>query len=606
MKRTWLVWIGFSLCLLVTAAAMTWTTCAVVRLDRAEAEARRQAALEANVRLALWRADAALAPLVTQESLAPWGAYRPILPNRQPSPFLTAATPHVLVHFHFEPDGRISSPEAPPEGLKLTAASLSADQIHAARVQLDRVAALTTRAQLAAALPPPPAETTQGAVATAAPASQSFQQRVLAQSENAGGGLSSPQQNQLSQQGNRNRAQMAQTPAQQAQAEFNARNNYTTFGIGNNDNNGESQYLGNGNWLLAGEVRGVPMTPLWLGDNLILARRVSAAGREYVQGCLLDWADLRALLAEAVGDLLPEAAFEPVPRGAAVDPARMLAVLPLRIVPGDLPAEAAEGYSPMLLSLAVAWACMAATAATIACLLAGIIRLSNRRASFVTAVTHELRTPLTTFQMYVEMLAEGMVRDEEQSRHYLKTLQAEAARLTHMVENVLAYARLERGRANGRVESIGLGELLDRVRGRLVQRAEPAGMEIVVAAEASARRQCVEANVSAVEQVLFNLVDNACKYASAAEDKRIQVELRSLAAGGEIRVCDHGPGLPPARRKGWFRSFSKSAQEAAHSAPGIGLGLALSRRLARHMGGDLRLESGDGAGACFVLTLKAG
>ena len=606
MKRTWLVWIGFSLCLLVTAAAMTWTTCAVVRLDRAEAEARRQAALEANVRLALWRADAALAPLVTQESLAPWVAYRPILPNRQPSPFLTAATPHVLVHFHFEPDGRISSPEAPPRGPQTDrgvafrrsdsrgpSATRPRGGPHDSRTTCGSASSASGRNDA-------------GAVATAAPASQSFQQRVLAQSENAGGGLSSPQQNQLSQQGDRNRAQMAQTPEQQAQAEFNARNNYTTFGIGNNDNNGESQYLGNGNWLLAGDVRGVPMTPLWLGDNLILARRVSAAGREYVQGCLLDWADLRALLAEAVGDLLPEAAFEPVPRGAAVDPARMLAVLPLRIVPGDLLAEAAEGYSPMLLSLAVAWACMAATAATIACLLAGIIRLSNRRASFVTAVTHELRTPLTTFQMYVEMLAEGMVRDEEQSRHYLKTLQAEAARLTHMVENVLAYARLERGRANGRVESIGLGELLDRVRGRLVQRAEPAGMEIVVAAEASARRQCVEANVSAVEQVLFNLVDNACKYASAAEDKRIQVELRSLAAGGEIRVCDHGPGLPPARRKGWFRSFSKSAQEAAHSAPGIGLGLALSRRLARHMGGDLRLESGDGAGACFVLTLKAG
>ena len=92
-------------------------------------------------------------------------------------------------------------------------------------------------------------------------------------------------------------------------------------------------------------------------------------------------------------------------------------------------------------------------------------------------------------------------------------------------------------------------------------------MEIVVAGEPSARQQCVQANVSAVEQILFNLVDNACKYASAAEDKRIHVELRSLADGVEIRVRDHGPGLPPSRRKGWFRSFSKSAQEAAHRRP---------------------------------------
>ncbi len=221
-------------------------------------------------------------------------------------------------------------------------------------------------------------------------------------------------------------------------------------------------------------------------------------------------------------------------------------------------------------------------------------------------MTHELRTPLTTFQMYVEMLAEDMVPDKEQYRHYLKTLQAESARLTHMVENVLAYARLERGRGDGRVESIALGQLLDRVQGRLVQRAESAGMEIVVAGEPAARQQCVRANVSAVEQILFNLVDNACKYAAAAEDKRIHVELRALVAGAEIRIRDHGPGLPPSRRKGWFRSFAKSAQEAAHSAPGIGLGLALSRRLARHTGGELRLEPGEGEGACFSLTLKAG
>ena len=112
MRRSWLVWIGFTLCVAVTAAAMTWMSCAVVRLDR-------KAALEERVRLALWRADATLAPLVTQESLAPWVAYRPILPNRQPSPFLAAATPHVLVHFHFEPDGSISSPEAPPQTGKL-------------------------------------------------------------------------------------------------------------------------------------------------------------------------------------------------------------------------------------------------------------------------------------------------------------------------------------------------------------------------------------------------------------------------------------------------------------------------------------------------------
>jgi two-component sensor histidine kinase len=582
MRRSWLVWIGFALCMAATAAAVTWMTCAVVRLDRAEAEARRQAALEESVRLALWRADATLAPLVTQESLAPSIAYRPILPNRQPSPFLTAATPHVLVHFQFESDGRLTSPEAPPpESRKLVAGSISADRIRAAETQLARLAAVATRQQLVAALPRPTVETAQIALANSTQNQSS--------------------QSQTSRTADRNRrGETRQNPSQQAQNEFDARNNAVFNGTYANDN----QYLNWGNYFPNADVRGVAMTPLWIEGKLMLARRILAGGRELVQGCVLDWAGIREQLADAVSDLLPAATFEPAARDAKVDPSRMLAALPLRIVPGELPGEVVPGFSPLLVSLAVAWACLLATAVTIGCLLAGIIRLSNRRASFVTAVTHELRTPLTTFQMYVEMLAENMVPDEEQRQHYLKTLQAESARLTHMVENVLAYARLERGRTDGRVESITLGQLLDRVQGRLVGRAESAGMEIV-AEENAARQKTVRANVSAVEQILFNLVDNACKYAADAEDKRIHLELRSLAEGGEILVRDHGPGLSPPRT-GWFRSFSKSAQEAAHSAPGIGLGLSLSRRLARHMGGDLRLEPGEAAGARFVLALKAG
>ncbi len=467
--------------------------------------------------------------------------------------------------------------------------------------------ALATREQLAAMLPQPPVEAPPGAVANVAAPTPLYQQRVGPQASNVGG-PSSPPPNQFSQQANvdRNRAQMRQTPEQQSQAEYNARN----FTIYNNGLNGmpnleESQMPGVGNLLAAADVRGVPMTPLWLKDNLILARRGSAGGREYVQGCLLDWAEIRESLANLVRDLLPEATFEPVPSHAEVDATRMLAALPLRIVPGALPAEEAAGLSPLLLSLAVAWACLAATVVTVACLLAGILRLSNRRASFVTAVTHELRTPLTTFQMYVEMMAEGMVTDVEQSRHYLKTLQAEAARLTHMVENVLAYARLERGRTNGHVESIGLGELLDRVQDRLVQRAEPAGMEIVIQGEPSGASNASRptSRPSNRSSSTWSTTPASMRRPPRTSGSRSSCVRRPVR---EIRVRDHGPGLPPARRKGWFRSFSKSAQEAAHSAPGIGLGLALSRRLARHMGGDLRLESGEGTGACFVLRLKAG
>src|SRR6187401_3474036 len=102
--------------------------------------------------------------------------------------------------------------------------------------------------------------------------------------------------------------------------------------------------------------------------------------------------------------------------------------------------------------------------AVAAFLLQGVMTLSERRAAFVSSVTHELRTPLTTFRMYAEMLARGMVPDANRRQEYFTTLQREAERLTLLVENVLAYARLERGRKPQAQDRVTLRSLLDRVR----------------------------------------------------------------------------------------------------------------------------------------------
>jgi signal transduction histidine kinase len=235
----------------------------------------------------------------------------------------------------------------------------------------------------------------------------------------------------------------------------------------------------------------------------------------------------------------------------------------------------------------------------------GTVALSERRAAFVSAVTHELRTPLTTFRLYSEMLASGMVRDEEQKKNYLGTLEAEAGRLSHLVENVLAYARIERGSARAQVESVSIGDILDRVVPRLRQRAEQAGMEIAVDANDEERKTMLRVDVAALEQILFNLVDNACKYAAPrAADKTIHVQAATRGPLAMLRVRDHGAGIAPRERRRVFRPFHKSADKAAHSAPGVGLGLALCERLSKALGGRLSLEKGPaGSGASFVLEL---
>jgi signal transduction histidine kinase len=108
---------------------------------------------------------------------------------------------------------------------------------------------------------------------------------------------------------------------------------------------------------------------------------------------------------------------------------------------------------------------------------------------------------------------------------------------------------------------------------------------------------------SVVEQVLVNLVDNAAKYAHGASDRRIHLDIAASGTRLAVSVRDHGPGMSQRAVRRLFRPFSKSALDAAHSAPGVGLGLALSRRLARALGGSLRLQHNGPDGVSFVLTL---
>jgi signal transduction histidine kinase len=326
-----------------------------------------------------------------------------------------------------------------------------------------------------------------------------------------------------------------------------------------------------------------------------------------VQGVWLNWTNLRPALLSSISDLFPAAELEAAPPTPVGHEARLLTTLPVKLVPGYVSSNETNLWTPVRLSLAFAWMFVVVAAGSIALLLHGTLSLSERRAAFVSAVTHEMRTPLMTFRMYSEMLAEGMVTDEKQRRQYLATLCSEATRLSHLVENVLSYARLERRSARERIEEVSLGQLIGRVQPRLTERAAMAGLTLVEQLDATAAHARMQVDVAAVEQILFNLVDNACKYAApTASNKNLHLQAQlEDSRSVRVRVRDHGPGLSREVTHQLFQPFSKSADEAAQTAPGVGLGLALCRGLARSMGGELRLIAGKGepAGACFELCL---
>jgi K+-sensing histidine kinase KdpD len=205
------------------------------------------------------------------------------------------------------------------------------------------------------------------------------------------------------------------------------------------------------------------------------------------------------------------------------------------------------------------------------------------------------------------MLADDMVPDEAARRNYLGTLNSEATRLTHLVENVLSYAKLERGSARRRMETLTLGELMRRLAPRLEQRTSAANMQLDwAAAGGNADERKVRVDAAALEQILFNLVDNACKYAGPRTENPVIRITVSVADGRlRIKVRDHGPGIPDSEVRKIFLPFHKSADQAADSAPGVGLGLALCRRLCAELHGRLRHEKPTDGGACFVVELPA-
>ena len=618
MRGSWHIWLAFSLALALSLAGMGWVSLTALRLDDSERRAQLEAARDENVKLALWRIDSALAPLLAQENYRPYFTYQAFYPAERaytrlfqpvdkgdvlvPSPLLSQVSLYIVLHFQFDPRGEIASPQVPDGNMRDLAevAYTTHEGIVASAARLERLKGFVNRARLLLALPEPepPQEIEQpGGTQARSPAAQPRRPH-----DDAGNPRQAPDDDWPDDEQAPNEGEDEANDPQEGSFEWQARMARAVLAnsILGPPQTEQQQAGARGR---PGPVKGQLMTPIWIIGELFLARRVSMEDGDYVQGCWLDWGAIRTWLLADINDLLPQADLVPVTSEAMVEPARTMAGLPVRLVPGPLPAQPPRGLSPVQLTLIIAWGCVAVAGVAVGVVLHTAMSLSERRGAFVSAVTHEMRTPLTTFQMYTEMLVEGMVTDPEKRLRYLTTLRAQAERLSHLVENVLAYARLERGPKGRRMAAVTLGGLVDDVRERFAERASHAGMKFVV--EAGDDQCFIRADTSAVERILFNLVDNSCKYASGGEDKRIHLVLDRAGRYARLRVWDHGPGITQELALRLFRPFSKSAHDAAHSAPGIGLGLALSRRLARRMGGDLVLDRTFKKGACFVLTLPA-
>jgi signal transduction histidine kinase len=587
------IWAAYLLILSLLAAGFAWLSLRVVELDERERLSSAHADQEERIRLALWRMESVAMPIVAAEAARPYFTYEPYTQpvggdasTRIPSPLLRQPSEYVLLNFQIDAAGRMESPQCPPAGEWEWACSSGTTNLLNIQLSCPRLEELQSDlpadrllAQLPADAAPMAVWSAPGAVPPAAPGLAPDAAYVQNSNTLAAAGPSQVQE--PAQKEYANRASKLQILAQRSAVE-------------------QRQVLDAA--LPRTPVREGISRPLWISDRLLLARRVEIGGESFIQGCWLDWDRLRTELLSELEDVLPGATLKVVPAAAAAAPGRSLASLPVQLVAPNVILNPRD-WTPTRIALVVAWAGLVVAGVALAGLLHGVASLSERRAAFVSAVTHELRTPLTTLQLYTDMLTADMVHGEPQRQEYIETLHREAGRLSHLVENVLALSRLERKSSRCAAETLSTGALLERATPRLRARTDQSqrSLEVSVSDDARDALVCVEPTV--IEQILLNLVDNGCKHTAGAADGRLTLAASRADGHVEVRLRDAGPGISPQALRKLFRRFSKSDVEAARTTPGLGLGLALSRDLARGEGGDLLLERSGVGGTTFLLRL---
>jgi signal transduction histidine kinase len=226
---------------------------------------------------------------------------------------------------------------------------------------------------------------------------------------------------------------------------------------------------------------------------------------------------------------------------------------------------------------------------------------ANRaKSEFLAVMSHELRTPLNAIQGYTELLELGIhgpVTTEQ--REALRRIQQSQRHLLGLVNGVLNYARVESGNIDYQITEVPLDDLLATCEALVAPQAHAKRLRLDFTCDAP--RVEVSADVEKFQQVLLNLLSNAIKFTDAGGSVTVSCEKQPGIV--VVRVTDTGRGIPEAHRRRIFEPFVQVDARLTRTNEGVGLGLAISRDLARGMGGDLNVESEVGTGSTFILTL---
>lgn len=225
------------------------------------------------------------------------------------------------------------------------------------------------------------------------------------------------------------------------------------------------------------------------------------------------------------------------------------------------------------------------------------LRESSQKVNFVNQVSHELKTPLTNIRMYAELLERNLDDANLKSQKQLGVIVSESQRLSRLIANVLSFAQKDKKTLKLNERQVDIRDFLNNI----VNTYAPVLQRKKISIELSIQNSTsLRADSDALEQILGNLLSNIEKYVQ----ENGEVKIESKEENGRVLICvsDNGPGIPAKQREKIFESFHRVSNALSDGVSGTGIGLTISRDLARLHGGDLILLDSK-AGASFQLSL---
>lgn len=231
-------------------------------------------------------------------------------------------------------------------------------------------------------------------------------------------------------------------------------------------------------------------------------------------------------------------------------------------------------------------------------------KIDQDRREFVSNVSHELRTPLTSVRSYIEALSEGAWKDPKVAPDFLKVTQEETDRMIRMINDLLTLSRMDSGTQKVDLEMVNLNELfnyvLDRFDMMLKQDDQPE-KTYTIKRDFTKRDLWVEIDTDRFTQVLDNLMNNAIKY--SPDGGVVTARLLETHNNVILSVSDQGLGIPRADIPRIFDRFYRVDKARSRAQGGTGLGLAISREVVQMLGGRIWVDSREGRGSTFYISL---